>query len=430
MTETVQSSSGAFVKYGATALPTGPILIATDTSPDSDAAFPLAQVVAAQTHADVHIISVLGPFATSMYAFDGMPMPSEPDDGPRLDREVAVRAQLDRLVSSNAGWPVIVRGGESTREIVDYGATVDARVVLAGRGHHGAIGRLLGGETILRMLQLGDRPILAVEPGLTWLPRRVVIATDLSEYSVYAARVAVSLIAPDATVHLVNVGPEFEKTDPILRERAVAFREQARHRFVEIRELLDGRELQFEEALLTGNAADELLRYAESVRADLIVSATHGYGFVRRLLLGSVASVLVRGAPCSVLCVPGSARTTSASNARALDPGHTRIFATGARDAELSAFSDRHRGHPCTVSIHQPELGAQVLGHALTFVGATYDPHARVASLMFGASQLAGAHLTHSVTGVSEIDLSIDGAGHDRVLRLVHGTGYTLVALE
>ncbi|MEQ1691716.1 MAG: universal stress protein, partial [Gemmatimonas sp.] len=287
MSDTAQSTARALTSYGLSALPQGPILVASDASSDSNAAFPLAQMLAAHTKADVHVMSALGPFATSMYAFDGMPMPSGGDETSRASREAAIRQQLRNLVPSNE-WPVIVRGGESTREIVDYAATIDARVVLTGRGHHGAVERILGGETVLRMLQLGDRPIFAVEPGLTWLPRRALIATDLSEYSVYAARVAMSLVAPDAVVYLVNVGPVFEHTDPLLRERAVAFRDQAHQRFAQMRTLLGRPEVRFEDVLLSGNTADEIIRFAESVDADLVVSATHGYGYVRRLLLGSV----------------------------------------------------------------------------------------------------------------------------------------------
>ena len=429
MYASAQSLTSDFTN-GSITLPSGPILVASDTSPDSDATFPLAQVLASHTDADVRVMSVLGPFATSMYAFDGMPMPSEGDDALRLDREDAVRSQMSRLLTSDDAWPVVVRGGESTREIVDYAATLDARVILTGRGRHGAVERIMGGETVLRMLQLGDRPIFAVEPGLTWLPRRVVIATDLSEYSLYAARVAMTFVAPDATVYLVNVGPANGTANPQLRERTVAYRGQARVRFVQMREILAREEIRFEDVLLTGNPAEELLRFAAEKQADLIVSATHGYGYVRRLLLGSVASVLVRAAHCSVLCVPGSARATSSAHARPVETEHTRKFVPGTQDTELAAFAERHQGARCTVSVHQPELGAQTLGHALTLVGATFDPHARVASLMFGASQLAGTHLTHSIEHVAEIDLSSDQEGHDRVLRLVHGAGYTLVALE
>jgi len=50
--------------------------------------------------------------------------------------------------------------------------------------------------------------------------------------------------------------------------------------------------------------------------------------------------------------------------------------------------------------------------------------------LMFGASQLEGAHLSHQVRGVQSVDLIIDHSGRDQVLRLVHEGGQTLVLLE
>jgi nucleotide-binding universal stress UspA family protein len=59
-------------------------------------------------------------------------------------------------------------------------------------------------------------------------------------------------------------------------------------------------------------AAREIAQYAASHGADLIVVGTHGYGPVRRLVLGSVADRVVRMAPCPVLTVPHHAlRATS-----------------------------------------------------------------------------------------------------------------------
>jgi nucleotide-binding universal stress UspA family protein len=410
--------------------PSGPILVASDATTSSAAAFPLAQVIGEYTKSEVQVFSALGALATSMYAFDGLPMPDVPDDGLRHDREEQLRTQLRRLVPSSDAWPITVRGGESTREIVDFAAAVDAQVILTGRGRHGVLERVVGGETVLRMLQLGDRPILAVEPGLTWLPRRVVIATDLSEYSLYAAEIALNFIAPDARVFLVSVGPAIGQDGDALRARVEAYREQAQKRFVEMRQILARAEVQFEDVLLTGDVAGELLRFAESSQADLIVSATHGYGFVRRLLLGSVATVLVRAAPCSVLCVPGSARHAASMRAEAEEAIHTRALPLAEQDAELARFAERHAGARCRVTVHTTDAGTQVLGASLTLVGATFDPGARAASLMFGASQYAGQHLTHNIAQVSEVHLSSDREHHDRAIRFVHRGGSTTVALE
>ena len=52
-----------------------------------------------------------------------------------------------------------------------------------------------------------------------------------------------------------------------------------------------------------GFAADEILRLARELPADMIVLGTHGRSGLGRLLMGSVAEQVVRKAPCPVLVV-------------------------------------------------------------------------------------------------------------------------------
>lgn len=53
-----------------------------------------------------------------------------------------------------------------------------------------------------------------------------------------------------------------------------------------------------------GRPADEIVRLAAKLDADLIVMGTHGLtGAVERLFVGSVAQKVVRAAPCTVVCV-------------------------------------------------------------------------------------------------------------------------------
>ena len=49
--------------------------------------------------------------------------------------------------------------------------------------------------------------------------------------------------------------------------------------------------------------SDPKLREADAVGAELVVVGTHGHTGLARLLLGSVAEKIVRGAACSVLVV-------------------------------------------------------------------------------------------------------------------------------
>jgi nucleotide-binding universal stress UspA family protein len=56
-------------------------------------------------------------------------------------------------------------------------------------------------------------------------------------------------------------------------------------------------------SILIGKAFVEIVRFADSENADLIVMATHGHGGVSHLLLGSTAERVVRKAPCPVLTI-------------------------------------------------------------------------------------------------------------------------------
>ncbi len=53
----------------------------------------------------------------------------------------------------------------------------------------------------------------------------------------------------------------------------------------------------------SGSVAEEIVEYAGSTRADLIVMSTHGRTGARLYAYGSVAEKVLRAAPCSVLVV-------------------------------------------------------------------------------------------------------------------------------
>ena len=58
----------------------------------------------------------------------------------------------------------------------------------------------------------------------------------------------------------------------------------------------------------TGTAAQAIADVARDTAADVIVVATHAYGFAGTLLAGSVAKALVHESPCAVLTVPPGVR--------------------------------------------------------------------------------------------------------------------------
>ena len=98
MSTTMHTTPEVLAAVEPTLLPGGPILVATDTSPESDAAFPLAFNLASHAHADVTVLSVLQPVNTPTYGVDGLVISMEPALDSENAREAATRAQLMRMV--------------------------------------------------------------------------------------------------------------------------------------------------------------------------------------------------------------------------------------------------------------------------------------------------------------------------------------------
>ncbi|MFN9308945.1 universal stress protein [Gemmatimonas sp.] len=414
--------------------PHGPVLIASDASDASDATFPVARLLAVHTGASIEVMSAVQPTSVPMYAFDAMPTLGLTTAELVAQRTTQVRGQLARLVpdmAERAVRPVTVRSGEPVGEIVQRARELDARVIVVGRGRHGMLERTMGGESVLRLLQRGETPVLAVDPGLERLPRRVVIATDFSAFSVYAAQVALPLCAPDATVELVHVAPNLTEHAPGLGDFANEYRTQVQASFRAIIDRLAQREMTFETTLLEGNASARLIEHLERHPADLIVTATHGYGFLRRVMLGSVAAVLVRSAPCSVLCVPGTAHTHAAARAQTPVPSdQTRAIPLDTLDAQLAAFTERHRGHACTVEVQRRDIGTHALGHHLVLAGMSYEAAGRILTMSFGPSEEPGNHLSHQVPGCEQVVVVSDASGRERRLVVKQGGGVTELQLE
>lgn len=55
--------------------------------------------------------------------------------------------------------------------------------------------------------------------------------------------------------------------------------------------------------VLMGDVSEKLVEYATDIEADLIVMGTHGYKGLEKIMFGSVAAKVVRGAPCPVMTI-------------------------------------------------------------------------------------------------------------------------------
>jgi hypothetical protein len=103
--------------------------------------------------------------------------------------------------------------------------------------------------------------------------------------------------------------------------------------------------------LRTQAPAEEVAQLAADVEADLVVVGTHGRRGLSRTLLGSVAEVVTRLAPCPVLVV----RPKGVTKVPAIEPPCPECLKTRAASSGASYWcaqhSERH-GQPHTYDSH------------------------------------------------------------------------------
>jgi nucleotide-binding universal stress UspA family protein len=139
--------------------------------------------------------------------------------------------------------------------------------------------------------------------------RRILVPTDFSEFSDAALKYGVALARTfGSSIHLLHVlsapMPDPLRNCPtgVMGERQ-DFEAQARRRLAPLVAAGDLAASRIVTTAVEGDPSEEILRYARSHDMDLIVCGTHGLRGWNRLVMGSVATMLVRGASCPVLTV-------------------------------------------------------------------------------------------------------------------------------
>jgi nucleotide-binding universal stress UspA family protein len=134
--------------------------------------------------------------------------------------------------------------------------------------------------------------------------RKILHPTDFSDRSQAAFEMACAL-ARDYSAELIVVHvtrpPLVYAPDGIAVATATEEPYDARVKLAEVRPA-DPR-VTVTHHLLEGEPAEQILKAARAVSADLIVLGTHGTTGLARLLMGSVAESVVRKATCPVLTV-------------------------------------------------------------------------------------------------------------------------------
>lgn len=411
----------AVPEVGVGASAAAPIIIATDGQEQSDAALVMGRLLA-ESSQSVRLVTVVRPVPT----VPDIPFPIPLDvEGAQLDEAKREASGQARRIWGEV-QDVEVREGDPATVIARMAHRSGATMIVSGLGRHRVADRVFSDETALRLIRAADVPVLAVAPGTSRAPRRIVVAMDFSETSLRAARMALTLAAGGATIYLAHVIPR-DRSLYEWKAWSTTYKVGAGDALARTREELRvPAGMAIQNIVLQGDAATELLAFATGVSADLIATGSHGHGFVARMLVGSVATRLVRASTCSVLVVPHSAVVTQVGIR--FEAPLVRALPHADWSAQLDAFTRRNAGRRGTLEVDDPEIGAQAQEFAYPLSGATYDAHDRRVTLMFGDSRRGAPHLTRGISAPEAVEILQNDRGRDLAIRITHGTGQTLLS--
>jgi nucleotide-binding universal stress UspA family protein len=197
-------------------------------------------------------------------------------------------------------------------------------VVLGAKGLRASLGILLGGVA-QQVMDHALSPVLIVRAPFKGF-QRVLLVTDGSPHSQKAVDYLAHFPLPDsAQVQLIHVLPPlpssttfayawpldaelFTPTISPETEDALALQAEEEERrgqmlLEKTRQILLSRGVQASAILKRGDAATEILDFAESEHIDLIIAGSRGLSRVQSLLLGSVSRKLIQYAKCSVMII-------------------------------------------------------------------------------------------------------------------------------
>ena len=283
----------------------GPILLATDGTAQSTGAFAAAACISAfgtrrnerGTKLAVRVVTVCD---------DAMPIvfpgvPHEVTGGRRAEMLASALTQVRYNVADTSNWRVDVLSGAPAPVIAIAAAENRATLVIMGLGKHDVLDRVFGTETALRVMRASPVPILAVPQNWIGIPRKVLVAVDFGPASLHAARTAMRIIPPGGEVCFAYVASNsgLPNVDKGLSE---LYRNNLNEEFDSfIANVGIPEDLTVARTRLYGDTARALLDWASANDVDMIVTGTAGANALTRLIVGSVATELVRGAHCAVL---------------------------------------------------------------------------------------------------------------------------------
>jgi nucleotide-binding universal stress UspA family protein len=399
---------------GAVSVPrVGPVLVALKPFDRGGSSIAMARWLSERRHTELQAVGVLE-MGDAGTAVAGLPPLSE--EYYQRERDEVAADLRNRIASPADQAPVridVVEGAPGAT-IAHIAADRDASTIVIGTGRHGMPGRFLYGERALDVVRSARSVVLVVPPGAQAPIERAIAAVDFSQASVRAAAATVELLSAGGSLTLVHVASATDQPDGPeagLEEESEKRAGALLARFADA--LPQSPLVRVDRVSLRGDVAGALLRYAEEQEVDLIACGRRRHSRVQRLLVGSVSTAVIRGAPCSVLVAPElrenddvHARLPFGETRTSVDPDEWRGL--------LRGVSDRNAGRRARLSLSavSPD-GVESVDRGYLLLALDYDRRGGRADIVLGDPEVVGTHLTHRIAGVRRIETVTEPDGRD-----------------
>lgn len=294
------------------------LLVPLDGSEFSERTLGLAQGLAKATGASLHLAHVHVPhppdhlLSNTQFHYEGLDL-EEYEARHRAEEEEYLAGVLAQMGGESPADSTLLEG-HVAEEVARHADEVGADMILITTHGHTGVSRMWLGSVADALIRLTHLPLLVIHPAqgghvpddvLTF--RHIMVPLDGSELSASiltaVADVAKASGARITLVHVVSSSAVLgARIFPLLPDDITPALERAVEYLEAKAEVLRAEGLAVDTHVEEHEAPGRALAgVADKLDADLVALATHGYGGLKRALLGSVADKVLRSCPLPLL---------------------------------------------------------------------------------------------------------------------------------
>ncbi len=298
------------------------ILVPLDGSELAEVALPYAEELAGRLGSEITLVHV---YETADAQYERMHQAY-------IQKMVeATKQGAERFLAKSKAKRVKVKPallvGHAAEEIVDYADKENADLIIIATHGRSGISRWVLGSVATKVLSAAKRPVALIRAegvrdsaGEKGMIKKALVPLDGSRESEavipYVEELASGLEAEVVLLHVtapaypVYIMPTEPVQIPFSEEEVQLLRSKAEAYLEDVGSALKGKGINTKLEVRFGGSADEIIKVADEVGADLVAMSTHGRSGISRWAFGSTADRVLHAGNTPILLVRASSGST------------------------------------------------------------------------------------------------------------------------